>query len=133
MMYSSLEHARFFFKMLKKCTCQDTYHQSLIYCLGICRETRDNIKEIYDFETGLVNPACLHAGWQTSGSVQVTRLAMNLYSDCIPSVSDANDEVKEAECYAPSEIFACEYALYFWQAIKLRYPEHCNKIKDDFA
>ena len=26
--------------------------------------------------------------------------------------------------YAPSEIFCCSYAPYFWEAIKIRYPEY---------
>lgn len=131
--YDSLEHARFFYKMLEKCKGKDTYYQSLIYCLGICRETRDHISEIYDFESGFVKTACLRAGWQTSGSMQVTRLAMNLYCDCMPSVDDVENEIKEAEYYAPSAIFACEYAIYFWQAIKLRYPEYCSKNENDFT
>lgn len=29
-----------------------------------------------------------------------------------------------SEHYAPSEIFCCSYAPYFWEAIKIRYPEY---------
>ena len=28
-----------------------------------------------------------------------------------------------------SDIFCCGYAVYFWQSIKLRYPEYCQKQK----
>ncbi len=28
-----------------------------------------------------------------------------------------------------SDIFCCGYGMYFWQGIKLRYPEYCKKQK----
>ncbi len=28
-----------------------------------------------------------------------------------------------------SDIFCCGYAMYFWQGIRLRYPEYCRKQK----
>jgi hypothetical protein len=126
-LYSSLEHARFYHKMLDMCSCKDTYHRALVYSLGICRETRDHIREIYDFKTDFINPECLHYGWQTGGSSRVVRLAFNLYCCCVPSIDHVKDILEEAERYTPDELFACSYAPYFWQAIKLRYPEYCEK------
>lgn len=32
--------------------------------------------------------------------------------------------------YAPSEIFCCSYAPYFWEAIKIRYPEYTEFQKN---
>ena len=34
-LYSSLEHACFYHKMLDMCSCKDTYHRALVYSLGI--------------------------------------------------------------------------------------------------
>ena len=82
----------------------------------------------------------MHESWQTSGSARVVRLAFNLYTDGAPSVDDykRKDEqisrVQTQSCglgseYSVSDIFCCGYAMYFWEGIKLRYPEYCQKQK----
>ena len=35
-------------------------------------------------------------------------------------------KLKECEHYTVEDLFCCEYAPYFWQAIQLRYPEYCG-------
>ena len=106
------------------------YHIALVYCLGISSDTRTHIKEIYDFKTGFVKPECLHEGWITSGSSKVVRMAFNLYCNGTPSVDeeemDAETQLKECRNYAVDELFCCGYAKYFWEAVKLRYPEYCS-------
>ena len=47
-------HQKFFLLYLPECRSEDVYHQALIYCLGISRDTREHVEEIYDFETGCV-------------------------------------------------------------------------------
>ena len=47
-------HKKFFLLYLPECRNEDVYHQALIYCLGISRDTREHVEEIYDFETGCV-------------------------------------------------------------------------------
>lgn len=103
---------------------------ALVYCLGIDRDTRDHIKQIYDFKTGNVRPECLREGWQTSGSVKIVRMAFNLYCNGTPSVynyddSDMERQLHEMSCYTVEDLFCCGYARYFWEAIKIRYPEYC--------
>ena len=71
-----------------------------------------------------------YQGWQTSGSVKVVRLAFNLYTDGMPSVDDnesRDEQTDECRGYSVSDIFCCGYALYFWQGIRLRYPEYCRE------
>lgn len=75
--FKSKEHEKFYKEYLPKCRYQDVYHKALVYCLGIDRDTRDHVDQIYDFRTGNVNPECPHDGWQTSGSVKVVRMAFN--------------------------------------------------------
>ena len=76
--FISEAHEKFFHEKLKEVRYQDTYHRALVYCLGICEDTRRNVNSIYDFKSGLVKTECLHEGWQTSGSVKVVRMAFNL-------------------------------------------------------
>ena len=121
------DHLDFYLDCLPKCRYQDPYHSALVYCLGIDRGTREHIDRIYDFKTGYVRTECLHEGWQTSGSMRITRMAFNLYNNGMPSVSDVmtKDEMyEESERYTPADLFCCEYAEYFWQAVRIRYPEY---------
>ena len=100
-----------------------------VYCLGIDRDTRNNVNKIYNFKTGCVKTECLQEGWQTSGSLRIVRMAFNLYCNGTPSVGDyeaeEEDQLKECQCYTVEDLFCCGYARYFWEAIKIRYPEYC--------
>ena len=79
-------HKKFFLLYLPECRNEDVYHQALIQCLGISRDTREHVEEIYDFETGCVKTECMSAGWQTSGSLKIIRMAFNLYCNDTPTV-----------------------------------------------
>ena len=41
--FKSKEHEKFYMEYLEKCRYQDVYHQALVYCLGIDRDTRNNV------------------------------------------------------------------------------------------
>lgn len=130
LIFISEAHEKFYYEKLKEVRYQDVYHKALCYCLGISDDTRRNANRIYDFKTGCVKTECLHEGWQTSGSVKVVRMAFNLYCNGTPSVydydeSDMDGQLKEMQCYTVEELFCCGYARYFWEAIKIRYPEYC--------
>ena len=119
---------KFYMEYLKKCRYQDVYHRALVYCLGIDRDTRENVNKIYNFKTGYVKTECLQEGWQTSGSLRIVRMAFNLYCNGTPSVGDykaEEDQLKECQYYTVEDLFCCGYARYFWEAIKIRYPEYC--------
>lgn len=125
--FISREHEDFFYGFLSRCRNTDVYHQALAYCIGISPDTRRNTDVIYDFRNGYINTECLRQGWITSGSARILRLAFNLYCNNTPSVDDYEDaEERELECrrYGVEEIFCCSYAKFFWQAVKLRYPEY---------
>lgn len=126
--FKNKEHENFYKAYLPKCRYQDVYHKALVYCLGIDRDTREAINTIYDFKTGNVKTDCLHQGWITSGSAKIIRMAYNLYNNGTPSVydyDDLEDQLKECGCYTVEDLFCCGYARYFWEAIKIRYPEYC--------
>ena len=126
--FKNQEHENFYKEYLTKCRYQDVYHKALVYCLGIDRDTRVHVAKIYDFKTGNVKTECLHEGWQTSGSLKIVRMAFNLYCNGTPSVydsEDADEQLRECQRYSVEDIFCCGYAKYFWEAIKVRYPEYC--------
>ena len=132
MVFANEEHEKFYYEKLEQARYQDCYHKALIYILGISGDTRNHFSQIYDIKSGFIKPECLHQGWQTSGSVRVVRLAFNLYTDGTPSVDDykrKDEQIRECREYSVSDIFCCGYAMYFWQGIKLRYPEYCKKQK----
>ena len=109
----------------------DCYARALIYTLGICEDTRLHFESVCNVKRREIVPEAIHAGWQTSGSMQVTRLAFQLFTDNVPTAMRYGDsgelEVKDIfECkrYSVSDIFCSEFALFFVEAIKLRYPEY---------
>lgn len=59
------------------------------------------------------------------------RLAFNLYCNGTPSVSDyeydTEKALEESQEYSVEELFCCGYAPYFWEAVKIRYPEYCDR------
>ena len=129
LIFISKAHKKFYYEKLKEVRCEDVYHKALVYCIGICNDTRRNADKIYDFKSGLVKPECLHEGWQTSGSVRVVRMAFNLYCNGMPSVDNyrkKDEQLKETACYSVEELFCSEYAPFFWQAVQIRYPEYAS-------
>lgn len=129
--FKNKEHEYFFWTQCKKYRYQDVYHHALVYCLGIDRDTREHSEQIYDFEEGLVKPECLQEGWQTSGSQKIIRMAFNLYCNGTPSVyeyEETEQKLRECENYTVEELFCCSYAPFFWQAVKIRYPEYCGTV-----
>ena len=130
--FISEAHEKFYYEKIQKVREADVYHKALCYCLGINEDTRRNVDRIYNFKTGCVKPECLHEGWQTSGSAKVVRIAFNLYCNGTPSVDEdttTDEQLYECRQYSVEELFCCEYALYFWQAVQIRYPEYksCNR------
>lgn len=125
--FANKQHKDFYAEYLPKCRYNDAYHRALVYCLGISRDTRDHVNQIYDFKSGSIRTECLNEGWQTSGSKKVIRLAFNLYNNGTPSVydyDDAEQQVEECQRYTVEELFCCSYAVYFVEAVKIRYAEY---------
>ncbi|MCU6711553.1 DUF6075 family protein [Paenibacillus sp. J5C_2022] len=112
------EHEQFYHQMLNERKCNDSYHRALFYTLGIAHDTRNHIRDLFDFSNGGIKPEGLSAAWQTGSSARVSRLAFNLWNGWSES---------GGERYSmPHELFDCNYALYFFEAIRLRYPEYCR-------
>ena len=129
MNFISAEHKRFYYEMQPK----DVYQRAFFYLIGLCPDTRRNAHELYNDDG--IKPEAINAGWQTGTSAKLTRLAFNLYTDNVPTAyrhddesrikPPSGDDFRECRLYSISDIFCCEYAPYFMEAIKLRYPEYC--------
>lgn len=117
--FSSREHKQFFFEMLERCKSKDSYHQAFFYCVGISETTRLNVNRMFSFKEDCINPEALHDGWQTGGTIRLTRLAFNLWN--------GYTEEHCEKMSTPYEMFDCGYAPYFLDAIRLKYPEYCRE------
>lgn len=101
----------------------DEYRLAVAYLLALNDDCRRHYKDIFDFDEGVIKPEGLTEGWQTSSSTKTTRLMFNLWNG-YQSEDEPLEQEKNSPYYTPEHLFACSYAPYFWQAIKLRYPDY---------
>lgn len=121
-------HERFFREKVRELpnSRKDSKEIAMIYTLGICDKTRAAFSQIVDQGTEQINPMVLFAGWQTSASIKVTKLAINLYTGFSQSVNRDDSEEgynfgESSPDYTVEEIFDCPYAGYFLESVRLRY------------
>lgn len=118
--FRSAAHQDFFLEMMGKCRTNDSYHRAFFYVMGISAETRANINRMFDFKQDCIVPEGMRGGWQTSGTVRVCHLAFNLWNGYA--------EKKSKDSFTPYDLFCCEYAPYFMEGIKIKYPEYCREL-----
>ena len=98
--FKDREHLAFYNMVLKQTRKDDPYHKAFFY------------------EEDCIRPDCINDGWQTSGTERITRLAFNLWNGW------------NTDGYAtPYDLFDCEFAPYFMEGIRLRYPEYCRELE----
>ena len=131
--FADKKHLDFYSEQTSKLKA-DCYLKALIYTLGICDDTRRRFDTIYNAKDRSIVPETLYAEWQTGGSVKLTRLAFQLFTDTVPTArtyDETENKVVEdfIECkrYSVSDVFCCGYAPYFIEAIRLRYPEYLRE------
>lgn len=127
------EHKEFYEQKLKEIGKSDVYRKALIYTLAICPTTREHFDNIFDLKNGEININSLQAPYQTGSSEKVTRMAFSLWNRCNYDSEEDIENNKPSIYYNPSEIFCCGYAPYFYEAVRLRYPEYTkynNTIAD---
>ena len=124
MKFIDKEHEEFYKEKLNEIGQEDVYRKALVYTLGICETTRENFTDIFNIKEGLINRDSLQRAYQTSTSMKVTRLSFSLWNS---NSYDSDEDLKNgiiSTHYNPSDIFCCSYARYFYEAIKIRYPEY---------
>ena len=129
MIFLNEAHRDFFHTNVERTkTHHDPYHLALFYALGLTDDTRRNIADLYDFREKGISTDGLYKGWQTSGSLRVTRLAFNLYNGW-----NGEDGGELSGYYTPYDLFCDGLAQYFFEAIKLRYPENFTRRELPFS
>lgn len=120
MKFRNDEHKKDFVTLLKRMNAGggDVYRQALAYLITADRVCCGHIENMYDFDEHRIIPDCLNEGWQTGTSHKTTLLAFNLFTGHMDWCDDDRCLV------TPAEIFCCEMAPFYWEAIKLRYPEY---------
>ena len=123
MQFRDTKHEEIFNELCEKMRYSDTYHQSLAYLIALDSVCREHIPEIFNIDEDGIEPSCINKAWQTGTSKRTTRLAFNLWNGTTSDITSDGEEYN-SNLYAVDEIFCSEYAPYYWQAIKLRYPEY---------
>lgn len=97
----------------------------MFYLLSLAAEDNFNkIHSAYDFKKRAIKPQCLGEPWQTSSTLKAVRLAFNLWNGFMQ---------EEKEVFStPHEIFDNGWALYFAQAIRLRYRVFFRKTQEEY-
>ena len=120
-MFLDNNHEEFYKKKLKELKYKDSYSKSLIYLISMCEETRKHFETIYNMEKNEININCLNEAWQTSYSLCTCRLAFNLFN----GLASDNPEIEMANSkYNVSSIFCNKNSRYYFEAIKIRFPEY---------
>jgi hypothetical protein len=119
--FASKEHEAFYYDMLAATRNSDVFHKAFFYAMGISAEARRNISTLFDFKEDCIKPEGLSAPWQTGSTYRQCRLAFNLWNGW-------TEEGKETRS-TPYELFDCSFAPYFFEAIRLRYPEYCRSME----
>lgn len=124
------EHKKFWNNKLQEMTTlgkTDVYYRSLVYVLEICSVTREYFNDIFNLKKGEINIDSLQSAYQTSTSAKTTRMAFSLWKRCLFDSTEDIENNKYSPYYTPSEIFCCSYAPYFYEGIKIRYPEYTRE------
>lgn len=115
------EHKAFFEEQIAKTDSEsDPFRKSLFYALGITKETRSNIEQLYSYSEGRIDFEGLNAAWQTGTTIKICRLAFNLYN----GLHGEHDEREQASNYTPYGLFDCSLMEYMFEAVKIRYEEY---------
>lgn len=122
-------HKQKFLEVLNKMSYADCYHIAVAYLLTLDTVCRKHIDSLYDYEEQCIILESLKESWQTDTSRKTTRLAFNLWNGCH---SDGDTYTDSDGCTTPlpsryftvDEIFSCSYAPYYFESIKLRFPEN---------
>lgn len=105
----------------------DEYHKAVAYLLALDVVCREHTPDLFDFSEDVIKPDGLHKDWQTGTSRKTTRLLFNLWNGyCSDGETGKDKDGYEVELpsqyYAADNIFNCNYAPYYFEAIRIRFP-----------
>ncbi len=145
--FRNKEHENRFYEIVVKMNNGDVYHTSVAYLLALDNECYRHIDSLFDFEEHLIKPygaglpllrgvraallgkrrkhpvCALNQAWQTGTSAKTTRLMFNLWCGGCEDYDREKAAVKDSSRkYTVDEIFSSSLAIWYFEAIKLRYP-----------
>lgn len=122
-------HWECFTEIINQMQQSDVYHMAVAYLLALDTVTRNHVNDIFDFSENCIRTDALSKPWQTGTSRKTTRLAFNLWNGCCSDGDTYTDsegytaDLPSGE-YSVVDIFSCSYAAYYWEAVKIRFPEY---------
>lgn len=117
--------------LLQKYEGTSSYYKALVYTLGICETTRNNFYKIFDIKKGEINIDSINCAFQTNESKKVTRMAFSLFNGCNYDSEQDIEKSKVSSNYNVNDIFCCSYAPYFFEAVKIRFPEYFREQQNN--
>ena len=108
-------HRRFYYRALKQSGMRkNPAARALFYILGISKETRNHIDELFDWKRRRIFPDGICADWQTSNSLCHTLAALHFW--------EGNTGDSRAYWLTEYVLQTSSFAPFYAQAMKLRYP-----------
>ena len=101
----------------------DVYFRPLLYLCGLCFDTRAYFPHLFDWQEWRIRPDALAGGWQTGTTRKITRLAFNLWNGY---GQEQPDDKHISPYFLPDELFCYEFQMYFFEAVRLRFPEYIS-------
>lgn len=125
------EHENRYYSILERMRKTDSEHRAAAYLLALDNECYKHKESLFDFvEDGIKPWGVLNLPWQTGTSVKTCRLIFNLWNTRCYDLDDDSREIREsARKYTVDEIFSSGLALWYFEAVKLRYPHIGTEVE----
>lgn len=125
------EHENRYYAVLERMGRTDSEHRAAAYLLALDNECYRHKESLFDFvEDGIKPWGVLNQPWQTGTSVKTIRLMFNLWNTTRYDRDDDSREIKESAWkYTPIEIFSSSLALWYFEAVKLRFPHIGTEVE----
>lgn len=112
--FKSITHEKNYIAVLTMMESFDLRKKTLAYLLTLDPICLRHIHELYSFAEKTILVSGLKADWQTTESLKTTRLAFDLYEGSIELGSECR----------PSALFSdCLFSPFYFEAIRIRFPE----------
>lgn len=129
--FINLEQRAFFEKKVKELgIARDPYRLALVYTLSLTGNCRKHFNKCYNTSTRYICLEVFNGEWITSTDMKAICLGFCLFTARLRTVYSKRDFINcfwEAFGYNPSELFGCELAPYFCEAIKLIDSEYFDE------
>ena len=129
--FINLEQRAFFEKKVKELgIARDLYRLALVYTLSLTGNCRKHFNKCYNTSTRYICLEVFNGEWITSTDMKAICLGFCLFTARLRTVYSKRDFINcfwEAFGYNPSELFGCELAPYFCEAIKLIESEYFDE------